>query len=146
MRESRLRLFLSQGSLFDGSRGRCRLSANEAGLGSEYRYLCPLPLDRSAAPADPVPLSHRGDTPPGPTMPQKEASLHPLCRAVLGKPGPCLDVDDSMLVDGPVLVGEFLPESHPTCRCNPLCHGSISPLGHGRAACVCSAPGPVRWS
>src|SRR5271165_182107 len=145
MRESRLRLFLLQGSPLDGSRGRYRRSANEAGLGSEYPCLCSLPSDRSAAPADPVSLSHRGDTRPEPTMAQLEVSLHPLCRAVLGKPRLYLDVDDSMLVDGPVLVGEFLPESHPTCRCNLLCRGNISPLGHGRAACVFSAPRERRW-
>src|SRR5271165_5750290 len=144
MRESRLRLFLSQGSLLDGRRGRCRLSANEAGLGSEYPCLCSLPSDRSAAPADPVSLSHRGDTLPGPTKVRLGISLHPLHRAMLGKPRLCLGADCSTVTDDPALIGEFLPESHPTCRCNPLCRGNTSPLGHGRAACVFSAPGPDR--
>src|SRR5271165_4745475 len=134
MRESRLRLFLSQGSLLDGSRGRCKLSANEAGLDSEYRYLRPLPSDRSAALADPVSSSHRGDRLPGPTMARLEVSLHLLRRAILGKPRLCLGVDCSTVIDDPASIGESLPESNPAFRCNPLCRGNISPLGHGRAA------------
>ena len=116
-----------------------------AGSGSECPYRCPRTSECPAADPGLVPLLHTSDTPREPRMAPMEGSRHPLSQASADKPRLCLGVDCSIPTSGLASLGESRPESHPAARCSLRCHGSISPPGHGRGACVFFAQPLGHW-